>query len=105
MFMDCRIGFVFSKKNLMKYISHLDLMRLFMRSLRRAELPVKVTQGFSPHLKLSIKRAIKLGLESDNEEASVVLKELLKPEEFRTRLQKQLPAGIEIKSARSLPVK
>lgn len=82
---------------LMKYISHLDLMRLFGRALRRAELPVKATEGFSPHLKLSIKRALKLGLESENEEASVILTELIKPEEFRSRLQEQLPQGIEIK--------
>ncbi len=94
-----RINFIFTKKGLMKYISHLDLMRLFMRSLRRAELPVKFTEGFSPHIKLSIKRALKLGLESDNEEAAVILKEPLNPEDFKQRLQKELPQGIEIKNA------
>lgn len=82
----------------MRYISHLDLMRLFMRALRRADLPVKMTEGFSPHPKLSIKRAIKLGIESDSEEACVVLKEEIVPEEFRQRLQKQFPQGIEIKN-------
>ncbi len=82
----------------MKYISHLDLMRLFMRSLRRAELPVKNTEGFSPHIKLSIKRALKLGVESDNEEATVILKEPVNPEDFKEKLQKQLPGGIQIKS-------
>lgn len=81
----------------MKYISHLDLMRLFMRALRRADLPIKMTEGFSPHPKLSIKRALKLGLESDYEEASIVLKEFVKPEEFKERFQKQLPEGIQIK--------
>ena len=82
----------------MKYISHLDLMRLFMRALRRADLPLKMTEGFSPHPKLSIKRALKLGVESDNEEATILLRELVSPEEFRQRLQKQLPEGIEIKN-------
>jgi len=93
-----RINFVFSKKGMMKYISHLDLMRLFMRALRRADLPLKMTEGFSPHPKLSIKRALKLGVESDNEEATILLRELVSPEEFRQRLQKQLPEGIEIKN-------
>ena len=79
-------------------------MRLFMRSLRRTELPVKITEGFSPHLKLSIKRALKLGVESDNEEATVVLKEPIKLEEFKVRLQEQLPMGIEIKSVNLLPI-
>jgi len=81
----------------MRYISHLDLMRLFMRAMRRADLPLKMTEGFSPHPKLSIKRALKLGLESDNEEASIVLKELIEPQDFKERLQRQLPEGIFIK--------
>ena len=81
----------------MKYISHLDLMRLFMRAIRRAELPVKMTEGFNPHPKFSIKRALKLGVESNNEEATIVLEELVEPEEFKEKLQKQLPEGIEVK--------
>lgn len=95
-----KLDFVFAKKGLMKYISHLDLMRLFMRSLRRAELPVKITEGFSPHIKLSMKRALKLGVESDNEEAAVVLTAPVKPEEFKERLQKQLPDGIYIRQTK-----
>ena len=94
-----RINFIFSKKGAMKYISHLDLMRLFMRAMRRADLPLKMSEGFSPHPKLSLKRALKLGLESENEEASIILKEELSPEDFKERLEKQLPEGIEIKNA------
>ena len=82
----------------MKYISHLDLMRLFMRALRRAELPLKITEGFSPHPKLSIKRALKLGVESENEEASIMLTEQINLKEFKDRLQQQLPEGIEIRN-------
>ena len=93
-----RINLVFSKKGAMKYISHLDLMRLFTRAMRRADLPMKITEGFSPHPKFSIKRALKLGLESESEEASIVLKERVSPENFKDKLQKQLPEGIEIKN-------
>lgn len=82
----------------MKYISHLDLMRLFNRALRRADLKLKMTEGFNPHPKLSIKRALKLGLESESEEATIVLNEVVAPEDFLGRLQKQLPEGIEIKN-------
>ncbi|MDD5771327.1 MAG: DUF2344 domain-containing protein, partial [Candidatus Omnitrophica bacterium] len=42
-----KVNFIFSKKGLMRYISHLDLMRLFTRAMRRAELPLKMTEGFS----------------------------------------------------------
>lgn len=94
-----KISFIFAKKGAMKYISHLDLMRLFMRALRRAELPVKMTQGFSPHPKISIKRALKLGVESESEEATFALSRPLGADEFTERLQSQLPEGIRIKSA------
>jgi radical SAM-linked protein len=94
-----KITFTFSKTKAMKYISHLDLMRLFTRAMRRAELPLKMTQGFSPHPKFSIKRALKLGIESENEEASVILTQPFSGREFIARLQPQLPEGIEIKNA------
>ena len=99
-----RISFRFSKKGAMRFISHLDLMRLFSRAFRRAGLPLKITEGFNPHPKFSINRALKLGLESDNQEATVILREQLNSEDFKERLQKQLPEGIEIKSVDSLLV-
>jgi radical SAM-linked protein len=92
-----KVNFIFSKQGLMRYISHLDLMRLFMRAMRRADFPLKMTEGFSPHPKLSLKRALKLGVESQQEEASIVLKYPVAPEDFKHRLQKQLPEGIEVK--------
>lgn len=84
----------------MRFISHLDLMRLFMRAMRRAELPVKLTQGFNPHPRLSVKRALKLGAESEHEEASVVLERRVDSEDFKKRLQRQLPEGIEVKDVK-----
>ncbi len=81
----------------MRFISHLDLMRLFMRAMRRAELPLKMTEGFSPHPKFSIKRALKLGLESENEEAAVVLRQPVASEVFYKKLKSQLPEGIVLK--------
>jgi radical SAM-linked protein len=67
-----------------------------MRAVRRAGLPVKMTQGFSPHPKISLARALKLGVESENEEATVVLREFIKPEEFKQRIENELPVGIRI---------
>lgn len=92
-----KIKFIFSKTGLMRYISHLDLIRLFMRSARRANLPLYLTQGFSPHPKIIIKRALKLGLESENEEAEIVLNKKINPKLFQDNLNKQLPLGVRIK--------
>lgn len=96
---NCKMDFVFTKKGALRYISHLDLMRLFVRAMRRAGLPLKMTQGFSPHPKFSIKRALKLGVESEHEEAVIVLRGLVTADEFSKKLQEQLPEGIEIKHA------
>jgi len=100
--MDSKVTFIFAKKGLMRFISHLDLMRLFMRAFRRADFPFKTSQGFNPHIKLSIKRALKLGLESENEEATVTLRERMGREEFLTKFQDKLPQGIDIKEVNIL---
>ncbi len=94
-----KVNFIFSKTGMMKYISHLDLMRLFMRAMRRADLPLKLSEGFSPHPKLSLKRALKLGLESEHEEGTIALRFPVSPDEFKNKLQPQLPEGIRIKDA------
>lgn len=97
-----KVNFIFTKTGALKYISHLDLMRLLARALRRADLPLKFSEGFSPHPKLSLRRALKLGLESEHEEATVVLKESLSPEVFRERLQRQLPTGVTIRQVANI---
>jgi radical SAM-linked protein len=94
-----KMRFIFTKRGPMKYISHLDLMRLFMRAMRRADLPLKLSEGFSPHPKLSIRRALKLGIESENEEATIGLKWFIQPQEFIEQLNQQLPEGIRVKEA------
>ena len=91
-----KVSFSFAKEGQMKYISHLDLMRLFVRAMRRAGLPLKLTEGFSPHPKFSIAQALKLGLESPHEEATIVLNAQVRNEDFRMRLQQALPEGITI---------
>jgi len=80
----------------MRFISHLDLMRLFARAARRAELPVFVSKGFNPHLKLSIKRALKLGIESEKEEAVILLTRKIPGDDFCRKMNEQLPEGIRV---------
>ena len=83
----------------MRFISHLDLIRLFQRALRRAGLPVTITKGFSPRLKVSITRALKLGVESKNEEAVVYLDEPRDGGTVMDLLNRQLPEGIRVTGA------
>jgi radical SAM-linked protein len=94
-----RIRAIFSKTGDMRFVSHLDLMRLFQRASRRAGLPVTVTKGFNPHLKISITKALKLGLESPGEEAVFHIDRALRAEDFMSSINSKLPEGVKILSA------
>lgn len=97
--MEYTVSVVFTKLGEMKYISHLDLMRLWGRALRRAGIPFALSQGFSKHPRISIKRALKLGIESENEEAEFILREELPANVFIEKLRGELPDGIIIREA------
>lgn len=86
----------------MRFISHLDLVRLFQRASRRSGLPVTITKGFSPRLKISISRALKLGVESDHEEAVFNMDEPIEPHDFINAINKKLPAGVLVTGAEGM---
>ena len=86
----------------MRFISHLDLVRLFQRASRRAGLPVTVTKGFSPRLKISITKALKLGVESGAEEAVFGFDKDIVPEEFVSRMNDKLPEGVKVLKAEEM---
>jgi radical SAM-linked protein len=92
-----RYAFVFSKEKDMVYISHLDLIRLFHRAARRADLPVALTQGFNPRMKIKFDRALKLGVASVSERGEMVLTEERQAEDIQEDLQAALPEGIGLK--------
>lgn len=80
----------------MRFISHLDMLRLFQRALRRADLPLSFSQGYSPHIKLKIIPAIKLGLESDDLKAVIRFDGIVSDAQIIKRLKDNLPKGIDI---------
>jgi radical SAM-linked protein len=77
-------------------------MRLFQRASRRAELPVTLTKGFNPHLKISITKALKLGVESNAEEAVFSMERRMGTDDFKLLFNKALPAGIRVESVEEL---
>ena len=86
----------------MRFISHLDLVRLFQRASRRAKLPVTVTKGFSPRLKISITKALKLGVESVGEEVVFGFDKDIVPEEFVSSINNKLPEGVLVLRAEEI---
>lgn len=91
-----KIRALFTKKNYLRYISHLDLVRLFHRSFNRSQVPIKYSEGFNPHPKFSIANPLSLGIESEGEYIDVELAKDIKIEDFISRTNKALPEDIQI---------
>ena len=91
-----KIRMWFGKIDEMSLISHLDLVRLFDRSIRRAALPISFTGGYHPGPKISIANALSLGITSSGEIVDFELTKEMDLDEFRTRLAAQLPENIPI---------
>lgn len=83
-----------------KYISHLDLMKVFERALRRARLPVAYSKGFNPHPEMVFGLPLSVGVTSEAEYADFGLEETIRPADFMRRLNSQLPAGLKVLDAK-----
>ncbi|MBC8590817.1 TIGR03936 family radical SAM-associated protein [Wansuia hejianensis] len=86
----------FNKRNYLKYISHLDLMRLFQRSLNMAKIPVEYSKGFNPQPKLSIASPLSLGIASEEEYMDLELIEKIDLENFKEDMNNILPKDVQI---------
>ena len=86
----------FAKENKLKFLSHLELIRATLRSLRRAGLEMVYSEGFHPHPKLSFGPALAVGVSSSREYFDLQLVRDVTPEAFKARLNEALPEGLTI---------
>jgi radical SAM family uncharacterized protein/radical SAM-linked protein len=100
-----KIRMWFGKIEEMSLISHLDLVRLFDRAIRRAALPISFTGGYHPGPKISIANALSLGITSNGEIVDFELTQDMDMEEFRTRLEAQLPDHVPIYRVEEVDIK
>ena len=89
----------FEKTGLARYISHLDLMRCFERSLRRADIPFWFTEGFNPRPFLTFALPLSLGYSGLREAVDIKLTSPMTEDELRARLNAALPYGLRITKA------
>jgi radical SAM-linked protein len=99
----CRLRIGFTKSGSLALISHLDLLRLLERALRRTGLPVSFTGGFHPLPRLQVALALPLGVEGTGEWLDLEFTEAVDPTAVRTRLQAELPPGLQLLSAAVVP--
>ncbi|HHI68003.1 MAG TPA: DUF2344 domain-containing protein [Planctomycetes bacterium] len=84
----------YSKGGDLRFLSHLDLMRLWERALRRSGLPLCWKGKFNPRPRFSMGPALPLGFASESEVLAVSLARPVPPREVREKLGPQLPADV-----------
>ena len=93
----------FSKYSSMIFIGHLDMMRYFQKAIRRAEIPIAYTTGFSPHQIMSFAAPLGVGLYSNGEYLDIELTEEMPTEQMKRQLNGTMAEGVTILSVKALP--
>ncbi len=90
------VKLVYSKKEMMKFLGHLDLIRFFERAFRRLKLPLAFSKGFNPHPKMNFGGPLSVGVASDYEVMEVTLEHEVDIEQFIAEFNKISPDGIKL---------
>jgi len=98
-----KIEIRFEKSDAVRFISHHDLMRALARALRRAALPVRLTEGFNPRPRIVFPVALEVGVASLDEAAEIELTQCLSTQELQDRLAAVFPPGLVLKTVREVP--
>jgi radical SAM-linked protein len=91
-----RLRVRFKRGEEIKFISHLDIIRLWHRALRRAGIELAYSEGFNPHPRISLAAPLALGITSEAELMDVFINKNISPHSFTALVSRQLPSGIEI---------
>ncbi len=93
-----RLRIRYAKRGRLRFTSHRDFARAFERALRRAEIPMGYSAGFTPHPKISYVGAAPTGVASEAEYLEIGLAREMDPDAVRTALDAALPDGLDIMS-------
>jgi radical SAM-linked protein len=94
-----RIRLQYTKRGRLRFTSHRDIARVFERALRRAQVPMAFSAGFSPHPKISWVGAAATGVASEAEYVEIALAVVSDVEQIRASLDASLPDGIDLVDA------
>jgi len=89
---------------MLRFLSHMEVMAVFERAIRRAGIPIAFSRGFTPHMRLRFGHPAGVGVESLAEVVEMDLKEKVPPEELMRSLNAQLPNGLKLLSITELPM-
>lgn len=97
-----KVRIKFTKEGCMKFIGHLDMMRYFQKAMRRAQIPIAFTGGFSPHMIMSFAAPLGVGLTSMGEYFDMELSCDMPTGEIRDRLNAVMVEGVTVVSAKKV---
>jgi radical SAM family uncharacterized protein/radical SAM-linked protein len=100
-----RIRLTYTKLGRARFIGTVELTTLFYRAARRAGLPIAFSQGYHPLPRFAFGPALPVGVESNGELVDIDLTQPLGVDEVRERLGAQLPEGMRIVAAESVPLR
>src|SRR3972149_4559827 len=86
----------FGRGQEIKFISHLDIMRLWERAFHRAQISLAYSEGFSPHPRISLAAPLPVGVTSEAELMDIFIAGMVSPHWFTAVVGQQLPPGIAI---------
>ncbi|HWP46888.1 MAG TPA: TIGR03960 family B12-binding radical SAM protein [Candidatus Limnocylindrales bacterium] len=100
-----RLRAEFWKKGDLRFLSHLELGRVFHRALNRAQIPIAYSQGYHVHPLISFGPALPVGYEGHRELVDFFLREPVQPDTFQELLNQHLPEDIQIRKVYVIPVR
>lgn len=100
-----KIRIKFRKWGVMKFIGHLDMMRYFQKAVRRAEIAICYSEGYSPHQIMSFAAPLGVGITSDGEYFDIEVQESMTSQEAVAALNRTMVDGVEVTSYVKLPDK
>ncbi len=98
-----RLRIKFSRGDEVKFISHLDITRLWERALRRAGVPLAYSQGFSPHPQMALAVPLSVGMTSETELMDITCTRNVTPQWLTDIVNQQLPPGIRVLQVQQIP--
>jgi radical SAM-linked protein len=91
-----RVRIRYAKRGPMRFTSHRDFARAFERALRRAQVPIAYSQGFTPHPKISYASAAPTGVASEAEYLEIGLRAPMDPAALARALDAVLSPGLDV---------
>ncbi len=87
-----------------RFLSHLEFMNAWQRTLRRARAPMSYSQGFHAHPRMAFATPAPVGEESEGDYMDIVLSQRVEPAELLARIQATLPEGFSCYEAEEIPM-